>query len=68
MGAWYKDWYITTKVGEAELRTAIADPDAGAQNLTDVQTRLAEMKSVPDDRCAVTLDQQRFLERVLGSL
>ncbi len=65
---WYRDFYLTTKDGEAELRNAMLDPD----NLSAVKKRLAEMKSIAhgevDKRCAITTDQIRFLERVLGSL
>lgn len=67
MGNWYKEWYIATKEGEAELRTALNDPETGAANRADVQRRLQEMRAIPPDRCAISLDQQRFLERVLLS-
>lgn len=65
---WYREFYKTTPQGEMEMRNAILDPD----NLTQIRMRLAEMKAIThsdlDKRCAISNDQVRFLERILGSL
>lgn len=66
MGQWYKTWYLTTPAGEAEMRTALADPQSGAANRADINRRLDELKQLSDDRCHVSLDQRRFLQRVLN--
>ncbi len=66
MGAWHKDFYLTTPAGEQQMRDAFRDPDHGASNRADVEARLAEMKKIPDDRCHITKVQKMFLERMLN--
>lgn len=68
MGIWYKDFYITTPAGEKAMRAAIADPDTGALALADIKKRQDEMAQIQDERCTITLEQRRFLERVLSTL
>lgn len=67
MGIWYKEWYITTPTGEEQMRAAITDPVDGAANREDISKRLDEIRQIPEERCAISLDQKRFLERVLAS-
>ena len=67
MGTWYKDFYLTTPLGEQQMRDALTDPDYGAQNRADIQQRLTEMQSVPEGRCSITSAQVRFLEGVLSA-
>lgn len=62
---WYKEFYFSTKPGEHELREALSDPVDGEKNIQDVRRRLTEMKMLKSDRCHVSRDQVRFLERVL---
>lgn len=66
MGEWYREWYVTSKDGEGRLRAALADTENGATNRADVQKRLDEFKQLPDDRCHISRDQRKFLERVLN--
>lgn len=67
MGIWYKEWYLTTPQGEADIRAALTDPDNGGANRTDIQNRLAEIRALEEDRCAISRDQKRFLTRILES-
>ena len=67
MGTWYKDFYLTTPLGEQQMRDALADPDYGAQNRADIQQRLTEMQDVPQGRCSITSTQIKFLEGVLSA-
>lgn len=66
--SWYREWYITSPEGEANLRAALADPEHGEKNRADVEKRFEEIKKIPEGRCAIALDQKRFLGRVMGSL
>lgn len=66
MGAWYKEWYLTTPAAEQQLRDALNDPDHGAENRADVQKRLNEMLQLHPDRCAISVDQSKFLQKVLN--
>ncbi len=66
MGEWYKPFYLKTIEDEAKLRAALSHPDDGASNRADVRKRLDELRQIPDDRCHVSRDQRRYLERVLG--
>lgn len=67
MGLWYKDFYIATKKGEADMRKALADPVDGGANRTDIENRLNEMRQLDPGRCAISAEQVLFLERVLAS-
>ena len=68
MGEWYKDHYLTTKDGEAALRAALTNPEAGAQNKADVQKRLDELTQDVTDRCVISTKQKKFLQHVLETL
>lgn len=68
MGLWYRQWYAQSPMGETLLREALTDQAKGELNKADVRRRLDEMKNIPEERCAITRDQRRFLERVLASL
>lgn len=66
MGAWYKEWYVATPQGRADLIKAINDPYDGPDNLADVKKRLEELVQISEERCSISRDQRRFLESVLN--
>lgn len=66
MGVWYKEWYLTTQAGEAQIKAALTDPDHGDENRSDITRRLGEMRELDQDRCAISRDQIRFLESILA--
>jgi hypothetical protein len=66
MGIWHKDFYIITPEGEKLLRQALNDSKDGVANRADVQKCLDELNGIPEDRCHVSRDQKKFLERMLG--
>lgn len=61
MGAWYRDYYLTTAKGEKEIREAIKDP----ANRADVEKRLGELSEIEEARCHISAKQRKFLEHVL---
>lgn len=65
MGSWYRDFYNTALGGEQAMRAALQDVDTGAENRADIENRLAELKQVPQDRCVISSEQVRFIERML---
>lgn len=66
MTEWYKEWYDATAAGEQSMQSALQDPDTGAAVRADIQRRLDEMEALSDERCSISLDQRRFLKRVLS--
>lgn len=67
MGAWYKDFYLTTNEGEKLIEEALGHPNHGAGNRADIERRLEEMKALSADRCHITKGQIPFLERALDA-
>lgn len=67
MATWYRQWYSLNAAGEKEMRAALADPETGAATRGAISQRLNEMKALSDDRCHISLEQRRALERILSS-
>lgn len=67
MGFWYKDFYNTSAGGEAAMRVALhdADPKIAAENRADIEMRLREVATIPEERCVISSEQRRFLRRML---
>lgn len=66
-GFWYKEFYNTAAGGEAAMRNALHDddPDVAAANRSDIEKRFNEIKDIPEERCVVSSEQRRFLDRML---
>lgn len=68
MGIWYREFYNTGAGGELAMRDALndADPAVRAENRADIEKRLREISGIPEERCVISSEQRRFLERMLA--
>lgn len=68
MGIWYREFYNTGAGGELAMRDALHDEDpiVSAANRSDIDRRFQEIRGIPEERCVISSEQRRFLERMLG--